>query len=255
MKYSREQKVRNPKFEYRNPKQAQIFKIRNTKRFGYLNIIILKLFRISCFEFSICGLVLLMVITFVNYSHASPFDGLKKTYSGVNSLEAAFHQKIFIASLKKERTFEGDFYYKRHKGFLWKYRTPKVKFFLYDGQYMWQGEDEKPFVVKERIRKEKTTGTFLDLIEDIARMDELFTLKQQSIAGSLEVLEIVPKKDSTVNAAKIWIDKQNIVRKIEIHEFTGNVNTIEFSAVKINQGVDDGRFIYRPEKGKEIVER
>ncbi len=177
-----------------------------------------------------------MVITFVNYSHASPFDGLKKTYSGVNSLEAAFHQKIFIASLKKERTFEGDFYYKRHKGFLWKYRTPKVKFFLYDGQYMWQGEDEKPFVVKERIRKEKTTGTFLDLIEDIARMDELFTLKQQSIAGSLEVLEIVPKK-------------------IEIHEFTGNVNTIEFSAVKINQGVDDGRFIYRPEKGKEIVER
>jgi len=186
---------------------------------------------------------------------SSPFDGLKKTYSGVNSLEAAFHQKIFIASLKKERTFEGDFYYKRHKGFLWKYRAPKVKFFLYDGQYMWQGEDEKPFVVKERIRKEKTTGTFLDLIEDIARMDELFTLKQQSIAGSLEVLEIVPKKDSTVNAAKIWIDKQNIVRKIEIHEFTGNVNTIEFSAVKINQGVDDGRFIYRPEKGKEIVER
>ncbi len=186
---------------------------------------------------------------------SSPFDGLKKTYSGVNSLEAVFHQKIFIASLKKERTFEGDFFYKRHKGFLWKYRTPKVKFFLYDGQYMWQGEDEKPFVVKERIRKEKTTGTFLDLIEDIARVDELFTLKQQSIDGSLEVLEIVPKKDSTANAAKIWIDKQNIVRRIEIHEFTGNINTIEFSAVKINQGVEDRLFIYRPEKGKEILEK
>jgi len=186
---------------------------------------------------------------------SSPFDGLKNTYSGVNSLEAVFHQKIFIASLKKERTFEGDFFYKRHKGFLWKYRTPKVKFFLYDGQYMWQGEDEKPFVVKERIRKEKTTGTFLDLIEDIARVDELFTLKQQSIDGSLEVLEIVPKKDSTANAAKIWIDKQNIVRRIEIHEFTGNINTIEFSAVKINQGVEDRLFIYRPEKGKEILEK
>jgi chaperone LolA len=186
---------------------------------------------------------------------SSPFDGLKKTYSEVNSLEAVFHQKIFIANLKKERAFEGDFFYKRHKGFLWKYRTPKVKFFLYDGKYMWQGEDEKPFVVKERIRKEKTTGTFLDLIEDIARIDELFTLKQQSIAGSLEVLEIVPKKDSTVSSAKVWIDKQNVVRKIEIREFTGNINTIEFSAVKMNHGVDDVRFIYRPEKGKEIVER
>ena len=186
---------------------------------------------------------------------SSPFDGLKKTYSEVNSLEAVFHQKIFIAGLKKERMFEGDFFYKRHKGFLWKYRTPKVKFFLYDGKYMWQGEDEKSFVVKERIRKEKTTGTFLDLIEDIARIDELFTLKQQSVAGSLEVLEIVPKKDGTANSAKIWIDKQNVVQKIEIREFTGNINTIEFSAVKINRGVDDARFIYRPEKGKEIVER
>ncbi len=211
-----------------------------------------------CFINILVCLLMIICAGFANVHAAdpsSPFDGLKKTYSGVNSLEAEFHQKIFIASLKKDRTFEGDFYYKRHKGFLWKYRAPKVKFFLYDGQYMWQGEDEKPFVVKERIRKEKTTGTFLDLIEDIARMDELFTLKQQSIAGSLEVLEIVPKKDSTVNAAKIWIDKQNIVRKIEIHEFTGNINTIEFSAVKINRGIDDGRFIYRPEKGKEIVER
>ncbi|OPY72808.1 MAG: lipoprotein chaperone [Syntrophorhabdus sp. PtaU1.Bin058] len=186
---------------------------------------------------------------------SSPFDALKKTYSGVNSLEAVFHQKIFIAGLKKERTFEGDFFYKRNKGFLWKYRTPKVKFFLYDGKYMWQGEDEKSFVVKERIRKEKTTGTFLDLIDDIARIDELFTLKQHVIAGDLEILEIVPKKDSGVNSAEIWIDKQNIVQKIEIREFTGNVNTIEFSAVKINRGVDDARFIYRPEKGKEIVER
>lgn len=211
-----------------------------------------------CFINILVCLLTIICVDFANVHAAdssSPFDGLKKTYSGVNSLEAVFHQKIFIAGLKKERTFEGDFFYKRNKGFLWKYRTPKVKFFLYDGKYMWQGEDEKSFVVKERIRKEKTTGTFLDLIEDIARIDELFTLKQHVIAGDLEILEIVPKKDSGVNSAEIWIDKQNIVQKIEIREFTGNVNTIEFSAVKINRGVDDARFIYRPEKDKEIVER
>jgi outer membrane lipoprotein-sorting protein len=186
---------------------------------------------------------------------ASPFDGIKKTYSEVTTMEATFQQKIYIASLQKERGFEGDFSYKRHKGFLWRYKAPKVKYFLYDGRYIYQGEEDKSFILKEKINKEKTGGTFLDLIEDISKMDELFTLKQQGISGGMDVLELLPKRDSTVNLAKVWIDKQNRVRKIEIHEFTGNINTIEFSSIKVNQPLDDGRFVFRPEKGKDIVER
>ncbi len=186
---------------------------------------------------------------------ASPFEGIKKTYSEIVTLDAKFHQKIVIASLKKERESDGEFFYKRHKGFLWKYKTPKVKYFLYDGKYIWQGDEEKPFVIKERIRKEKTGGTFLDLIEDIAKMDEIFTLRQQSRSGDFEVLDLVPKKEGTVTSAKIWIDKQNRVKKIEIHEFTGNTNAIEFSSIKINQSMDDGKFTFRPDKEKEVVER
>ena len=186
---------------------------------------------------------------------ASPFEGIKKTYSAIQTLDARFHQKILIASLKKDRESDGEFYYKRHKGFLWKYKSPKVKTFLYDGKYIWQADEDKPFVIKEKIRKEKTGGTFLDLIEDIAKMDELFILKQQSRAGDLLVLELVPKKEGSVTSARIWIDKENRVKKLEIHEFTGNINTIEFSAIKINQSLDDGKFVYRPEKGIEIIER
>ncbi len=186
---------------------------------------------------------------------ASPFDGLKKTYSEINTLETTFHQKIYIAGIKKERDFDGDFLYKRGRGFLWKYKTPKVKYFLYDGRNIYQGEEDKSFIIKERINKEKTGGTFLDLVEDITKLDELFNLKEQSMSGGLEVLELVPKKEGTLTSARVFIDKQNRVRKIEIHEFTGNINTIEFSSVKANQPLDEGKLVFRPEKGKEIVER
>jgi outer membrane lipoprotein-sorting protein len=207
--------------------------------------------RASC----IVHLLAVALCFFAVEAYASPFDGIKKTYSEITTLEAAFHQKIFIAGLKKEREFAGEFFYKRQKGFLWRYKTPKVKYFLYDGRYVYQGEDEKPFIIKERINQEKTGGTFLDLIEDISKMDELFTLKQQSMAGSLEVLDLLPKKDGTVTAAKVWIDSESRVRKMEIHEFTGNVNTIEFSGVRTNQPLDDRKFIFKPDKQKEIVER
>ncbi len=65
----------------------------------------------------------------------------------------------------------------------------------------------------------------------------------------------MPKKDSTVTLARVWIDKKNIVKKIEIHEFTGNINTVEFSSIKVNQPIGDTTFIFKPDREKEIIER
>jgi chaperone LolA len=185
----------------------------------------------------------------------SPFDEIKRAYAQVKTLETKFIQKIFISSLKKERDSKGEFFFKRQKGFLWRYKSPKVQYFLYDGKFIWQEEDDKPFVTKDKIDKEKTGGTFFDLIEDIAKIDELFSIKEQKAAGDMEVLELLPTKEGTVNSAKVWIDKQKKIRKIEIQEFTGNINTIEFSAMKVNQPIDDGRFVFKNDGKKEIIER
>ncbi len=186
---------------------------------------------------------------------ASGFDSLKKTYAGINALEAKFHQKLFIENIKKTRDFDGEFFYKRGKGFLWRYTKPTVKYFLYDGQYMWQDEEDKAFVLKREKNKEKTENAFLDLVEDITKIDDLFLLKQESVSGDMTILDLVPRKEATITAAKIWIDKQNLIRKIETKEFMGNINTIEFSAVKVNQPVNDRTFIYKPDKKKEIIEQ
>ena len=188
-------------------------------------------------------------------SQSSPFDEIKKTYAEIKTLEAQFSQKIFISSLKKERDSKGEFFFKRQKGFLWRYKAPKVQYFLYDGKFIWQGEDDKPFVTKDKIDKEKTGGTFFDLVEDIAKIDELFTIKEQKVVDDFEVLELLPKKEGTVNSAKVWIDKQKRIKKLEIYEFTGNINTIEFSGIKVNQPLDDGKFVFKRDGSKEIVER
>ena len=185
----------------------------------------------------------------------SALDEIKKAYGDVKTLESSFRQSIYIASLKRERESKGEFFFKRQKGFLWRYKAPKVQFFLFDGKYLWQGEEEKPFVTRKKINKEKTRGTFFDLIEDIARIDELFTLKEVRMAGEMELFELMPKKEGTVNAAKVWIDRQKRVRKIEIREFTGNTNVIEFSGIKVNRPVDDGKFVYKQGSRKEIIER
>jgi chaperone LolA len=188
-------------------------------------------------------------------NHLSSFDAIKKKYAEINTLNAEFQQKIVISSLKKERTFEGKFLYKRHKGFLWQYVSPKGRYFLYDRKYIWQGEDEKPFVQKNKVNKDKPDSIFMDLVEDVSKLDELFNLKHHEKTGDAEMLELIPKKDSTIRMARVWIDRQNMVKKIELHEFTGNVNTIEFVSIKVNQSIEDTRFMFKPDKQKEIIER
>lgn len=185
----------------------------------------------------------------------SPFETLKKTYANIFSLEASFHQKVFVSGIRRIREFEGDFFFKRQKGFLWKYRKPKVKIFLFDGRYMWQDEEEKTFVLKNSISREKTGGTFFDLIEDIERIDDLFTVAEHSMTGGTEYFELIPKKDSSVTLAKLWVDTKSLLRKIEITEFTGNINTIEFSDIRVNTPVSDTKFIYRADGTKDVIER
>ena len=84
---------------------------------------------------------------------SGPFDAIKKTYASINTLDARFHQKISIASLKKEREFSGTFLFKRGKGFVWGYTAPKEKQFLYDGRFIWQDEADKSFVTRDKVNK------------------------------------------------------------------------------------------------------
>ena len=184
---------------------------------------------------------------------AGELDGLKQKYGEMQSVEAQFRQKIFIAALKREREMRGEFYYKRSKGFLWKYTEPKEKLFLYDGTVVWQAEEEKPFVMRTRVDKEKMGGTFLDLIEDVTRLDRYFEVKKVTKEKDLTGITLIPKKEGTIQAARMWVDGQSLIRKMEITEITGNVNTIEFSSIRINRPLKESLFVFEPGK-KEIME-
>jgi len=184
---------------------------------------------------------------------AETLDSLKKTYGEIGTVEAHFHQKIFIKALKREREMEGDFFYKRSKGFLWRYTAPKEKVFLYDGAAIWQEEADKPYVTRDKVDKGRMEGSFLDLVEDVARLDTLFTLKGSGKDEGMEFLDLAPKKEGTLQSARIWVDGRGIVRRMEIDEITGNVNIIDFSQVKVG-----GRLPARLEDekavGKEVVD-
>ena len=202
----------------------------------------------------ICLLTCLILLFQAAPARADAIDVLKKTYAGIQTVEARFNQSILISTLKRERESKGEFYYKRGKGFLWKYTSPGRKLFLYDGKALWQTDEEQPFVIKERVDKGKVQGSFLDLVEDVSKLDEYFAV--QEIAQDKEgfMFLLTPKKEGMLKEARMWVDSNYLVRQIAITEITGNTNTLSFSSVKVNKPLDDRLFIFTPGK-KEVIER
>jgi len=185
---------------------------------------------------------------------AEDLDAIKQRYSEIKTVEAQFQQKITISALKRQRETKGQFFYKRGKGFLWKYTAPTEKIFLYDGSAVWQADQDKPTVIKEKVNKEKMEGNFLDLVDDVTHLDRLFTVKEISRQNDLDVIQLVPKKEGSIKSARIWVDNDSIIRKMEIVEITGNVNVLEFSSIKVNKSVSDSLFVFKP-GNREVEER
>jgi chaperone LolA len=195
-----------------------------------------------------------LVTAFASVAHADMLDSIKKTYSGIDTVEARFDQKITMSALKRQREGKGEFFYKRGKGFLWRYTAPKEKIFLYDGAALWQTEEDRPTVNREKVNRGKMEGNFFDLVDDVTRIDTLFTVKESARQDNMDVLLLVPKKEGTLQSARIWVDGQFIIRRMEIVEITGNVNVMEFSSIKINKPLSDALFVFKP-GNKEIEER
>ncbi len=198
-------------------------------------------------------LALLVLVGTAGAARAETLDALKKTYAEIATVEARFHQSILIKALKREREMEGDFFYKRSKGFLWRYTVPKEKVFLYDGTALWQAEESASFVTRQRVDKAHLEGSFLDLVDDVTRLDALFSLVRSTAQGEMEVLELAPKKEGMLKSARIWVDSRHLITRVEITEITGNVNVIDFSKVVVNKPVSDSLFVFKPGK-KEVRE-
>jgi len=208
-------------------------------------------FHLLPFTFYLCLVAMLIQAA---PARADALDMLKKTYAGIQTVEARFNQKISIATLKRERESKGEFYYKRGKGFLWKYSAPSPKIFLYDGKAIWQAEEEKSFVTKDRVDKAKIQGSFLDLVDDVSKLDELFNVQETGKDKEGTVLLLIPRKEGMLQSARMWVDTNYLIKRIEITEVTGNVNALSFSSTRINKPLDDTLFVFNPGK-KEIVER
>jgi outer membrane lipoprotein-sorting protein len=79
---------------------------------------------------------------------------------------------------------------------------------------------------------------------------------QSDVTVSGNVLTLTPKKNSELNfsSVKLWVNKENLINKIEVQQAGGGKIEIELSNYKVNQNLPDSQFTLSPPEGSQVID-
>lgn len=183
--------------------------------------------------------------------------GLQQRYANVGTLEAAFRQTYRGPGV--DETESGIMYMKKPGLMRWEYRDPEVKLFIADGRdtYLYTPKDRQ--VLVRRFSAADLRSTPLQFLLGQGDIRQTFEVSWEpepagGTRGSLRLRLTPLAAESDYAYVTIECDAHSFdVRRIEIHEPTGNVSEFELSQMKTNVKVDSRQFQFKIPKGVEVV--
>jgi len=103
----------------------------------------------------------------------------------------------------------------------------------------------------------------LQLLQGAAKLEEQFAVEAtaggEKGEGGLPLLTLLPKHtgdESVRTVVRIVLEvqpKTYFIKRVSIHEISGNVSTFQFTALKPNSGLKNALFEFRVPAGVEVV--
>ena len=165
-----------------------------------------------------------------------------------NTLEADFKQTKTLALLAKPQVSTGHFTYSKPNDVLWKYVSPRpVEMLISNGVLttfypdLNRAEQIEVKSYQERIFKYMGASGTLDELGTY--FDFTFTNKASEPYYRLDLTPKTKGIARRVRHITIWIDKKTyLTTRLEYTEGDGDVTQYEFTNVRVNQPVEQGRF-------------
>jgi Outer membrane lipoprotein-sorting protein len=164
------------------------------------------------------------------------------------TIQADFRQLKTVALLSKPETSTGRFVYSAPNNVLWTYDAPRrVQMLIANGVLTTFYPDLNKAESVEVKRYQDRIFKYMGASGAIDELAAFFNFTFSNTADKPEyVLDLEPKSKQIakrVKHIKIWIDKgTSFTTKFEYTEADGDLTRYEFSNVRINQPVDQGRF-------------
>jgi outer membrane lipoprotein carrier protein len=202
---------------------------------------------------------------------------VKQGYASMDDLQADFSQRTYVAALKREEKGSGELSLKKRGGsamFRFNYVKPKQQI-ISNGKSVWYYLPENKQVIVTDAARLFAGGNSMAMtyLTGLGSLDDDFDIKLLTETpdkkGNYQ-LELVPKKNNNAVArlnlfvsaaavAKARSPEQSeaffpITASI-ITDQLGNRTTIEYSRIRMNSGLTNERFSFKPPSGVDVIKQ
>ena len=200
---------------------------------------------------------LILALTGVWCAHASDLtDQIQKRYDTLQSFRGYFLQKLTNASSREVQERLGTITFVRPRFIRWETTSPEQELLIIGKDTVWEYFPEEETVYRYSVEQVLSSKTMIRFLSGAANLKEDFTVQDLGMDGEFRHLKLVPKEpEPNLVEGEVWVRPgQDMLEKIKLLDFFGNVNELELSGLELDVPVDPKEFTLVPPKGTEIVD-
>lgn len=182
---------------------------------------------------------------------------IQQKYRSINSIEAAFAQRNYIASLDQSREFRGTLFLKRPNLFAMEVDFPNRQQQILDGEFFWNYTSATNQAVKSRLAPDFAEHPLVNLLTTMENLEKDFTVVLSDREDSPDYsLTLGPKaQDPEFQEVILAVSKQGLgVKEIIVLYESGDSTQLILTQPRENPAIAPSRFTFSPPAGVEIVE-
>jgi len=185
-------------------------------------------------------------------------DDLLENYKNIQSVRTKFNQILKSKTTREEEIRSGNIICKKSLNRVkvrWEIEKPEHEILIVNGNIIWDYFPEEKLAYKYKLSKIEQSRIIFDLITGKIDLKKKFNITNEGIKGDLYKIKLVPfNPEPNMVLVYLWIDKNQLIKKINIIDFFGNENFLEFDDINLNPEIDSKLFWNKPPSGVKILE-
>jgi outer membrane lipoprotein carrier protein len=184
---------------------------------------------------------------------------MQEIYDNTADMKAHFIQEVTIKAMKRTDREEGTVYFKNPRRMLWSYERPKAKKLVISAKKSWLYLPEDRIAYVQNADSLLKSKLMMRFFSGIGRFKEDFQVAFCRPEGTDRegnyCLILVPK-DTGIGVGNLFltVDKDSYqISRCRFSDTYGNLTQIQFSQIKINSGLSEQLFSFKPPPGTDIV--
>ncbi|GFK94527.1 Outer-membrane lipoprotein carrier protein [Fundidesulfovibrio magnetotacticus] len=184
-------------------------------------------------------------------------DKVQKQYQSVTSFSADFTQVLVNAASKERETRTGKLVFSQPALIRWETERPEKELLIVGKDAAWNVFPGEKTAYRYAVEDILGSKTMLRFLSGKGNLREDFHVSQEPEAPQGQAqLKLVPREaEPGLVLAHAWVDlKTNMLARIVIEDFYGNLNDVTLENLKTNPAVPKDFFQYAPPKDFTILD-